>query len=105
VLEDFDELALDVPDLSAIMAAFIGRAVVDEILPRGFLDQLTPPPGSRLEAMKKQAAGHLSQPHGEERLHRCWGSGAASPRAATVQEPRQLSSAVHAPQVHQRHSF
>lgn len=75
VLEDFDELLLDVPDATAIMALFIGRAVTDEILPPNFIERVTPPPDSNLEALKKACVGHLKQPHGAERLLRCWGSG------------------------------
>jgi programmed cell death protein 4 len=75
LLEDFDELVLDVPEAVQLMALFVSRAVVDEVLPPSFVTRITPPPGSHLEKMKVLCAGHLHDTHSSERLLRCWGSG------------------------------
>ena len=77
LLEDFDELVLDVPEAVPLMALFVSRAIVDEILPPSFVARITPPAGSHLEKMKSLCAGHLRDgTHSAERLLRCWGSGA-----------------------------
>ena len=84
MLEDFDDLLLDVPAAADLLALFIGRAVIDEILPPSFVQRLTPPAGSPLAALKTKCSKLLEAPHGEERLSRCWGSGAAPRRCIYV---------------------
>ena len=95
VLEDFNELVLDVPDAADVMALFIGRAIVDEILPPAFLERLTPPPGSELERCKRAALAHMRALHSAERLLRCWGSGAPTCFNSLFASPPSLSAARH----------
>jgi hypothetical protein len=75
LLEDFEELVLDVPEAVPLMALFVSRAIVDEVLPPSFVTRIIPPPGSHLERMKDLCTGHLQDMHSSERLLRCWGSG------------------------------
>uniref|UniRef100_A0A6T6W0K3 MI domain-containing protein n=1 Tax=Bicosoecida sp. CB-2014 TaxID=1486930 RepID=A0A6T6W0K3_9STRA len=69
-----DDLKLDIPDAHNYIAAFLARAVADEVLPPAFLsDKLVEDLGGPIiEAAKLR----LSMKHGMARLEHVWGPGA-----------------------------
>ncbi|KAG2437004.1 hypothetical protein HYH02_011436 [Chlamydomonas schloesseri] len=73
-----DDLVLDVPDAVHLLGLFLGRAVVDELLPPAFLTQVL----SSLDAeglgvgVVRNAGIMLGARHGTERLVNCWHGGA-----------------------------
>ncbi|KAJ3681171.1 hypothetical protein LUZ60_015660 [Juncus effusus] len=76
LLEAIDDLALDIPDASDVLAVFISRAVVDEILPPAFIARMKEnlPEGSRgIEVLQIAEKSYLSAPHHAELLERRWG--------------------------------
>lgn len=76
LLQAVDDLAVDIPDAVDVLALFIARAVVDDILPPAFLNKAK---GSLTEASKGMqvlqiaAKSYLSAPHHAELLERRWG--------------------------------
>jgi programmed cell death protein 4 len=84
-----DDLALDHPDAGHQLTLFLGRAVVDEVLPPRFLAGVVPSlPGGGLGVGVVRGAGSLlSARHAAERFATCWagggGRGAAALAAAT----------------------
>lgn len=76
-LELADDLELDIPNARPILATFLARAVVDEILPPSFLmDPLVMRLGGDIV---DQAKKKLSINHGTARLERGWGPGDGRP--------------------------
>ncbi|KAF3796600.1 Programmed cell death protein 4 [Nymphaea thermarum] len=76
LLESADDLALDIPGAVDILALFVSRAVVDDILPPVFLSHAKSslPEGSKgAEAVLAAEKLHLSTPHHAELLERRWG--------------------------------
>ncbi|GFR42909.1 hypothetical protein Agub_g3905 [Astrephomene gubernaculifera] len=73
-----DDLVLDVPDAVHLLSLFLGRAVVDELLPPAFLTQvLSSLPAEGLGVSVVRSAGLLlGARHGTERLVNCWHGGA-----------------------------
>lgn len=73
LLESIDDLRLDTPNVDGILATFLARAVVDEILPPKFLmDTLVIQiGGSVVDNAKKKLSIH----HGSARLEKGWGPG------------------------------
>ncbi|GLC39813.1 hypothetical protein PLESTM_000944900 [Pleodorina starrii] len=73
-----DDLVLDVPDAVHLLSLFLGRAIVDELLPPAFLTQVLP----SLDAeglgvgVVRSAGITLGARHGIERLVNCWHGGA-----------------------------
>lgn len=77
VLEYADDLELDIPNARTIIATFLARAVVDEILPPSFLmDPLVIRIGGEIVDMAKKK---LSINHGTARLEKGWGPGDGRP--------------------------
>lgn len=76
LLQAVDDLAVDIPDAVDVLALFIARAVVDDILPPAFLNKAK---GSLTESSKGMqvlqivAKSYLSAPHHAELLERRWG--------------------------------
>mmetsp|Transcript_37781 Transcript_37781/g.95570 ORF Transcript_37781/g.95570 Transcript_37781/m.95570 type:complete len:712 (-) Transcript_37781:372-2507(-) len=75
LVDSIGDLVLDVPDAPDLLAMFIARAVVDDVLPPAFALRV---PGSpeAAAALKQKLEGHLGARHGAEKVLRCWGSGA-----------------------------
>lgn len=69
-----DDLELDNPDAHKMLAQFLGRAVVDEILPPSFLsDPVVEDLGGEIV---RDAKVLLSMRHGSARLEKVWGAAA-----------------------------
>eukprot|EP00262_Sarcandra_glabra_P015736 TRINITY_DN4918_c0_g1_i1.p1 TRINITY_DN4918_c0_g1~~TRINITY_DN4918_c0_g1_i1.p1 ORF type:complete len:717 (+),score=179.55 TRINITY_DN4918_c0_g1_i1:274-2424(+) len=76
LLEAADDLALDILDAVDILALFIARAVVDDILPPAFLTKAkkTLPESSKGHQVVQTAEkSYLSAPHHAELVERRWG--------------------------------
>ncbi|KAJ8752055.1 hypothetical protein K2173_001082 [Erythroxylum novogranatense] len=76
LLESADDLAVDILDAVDILALFIARAVVDEILPPAFLTRAkkTIPQSSKgFEVLQTAEKSYLSAPHHAELVERKWG--------------------------------
>mmetsp|Transcript_15784 Transcript_15784/g.60087 ORF Transcript_15784/g.60087 Transcript_15784/m.60087 type:complete len:487 (-) Transcript_15784:145-1605(-) len=72
-----DELALDVPNAKALVATFLARAVVDEVIPPSFLmNGYTMGLGGDVIA---EAKSMLNREHASARLDRIWGPGDGRP--------------------------
>ncbi|MEW5305770.1 MAG: hypothetical protein WDW36_008288 [Sanguina aurantia] len=80
VLASADDLLLDIPDAAHLLALFLGRAIVDELLPPAFLAAALP--SLRADglgvAVIRTTAALLHAPHGSQRLSNCWHGGALS---------------------------
>lgn len=75
LLMSADDLVVDIPDAVDVLALFIARAVVDDILPPSFLTKtLTSLPGDSkgLEVIKRAEKGYLSAPLHAETIERRW---------------------------------
>jgi hypothetical protein len=84
-----DDLELDIPDAAHLLTLFLGRAVVDEVLPPKFLAEVVPSlPSGGLGLGVVQAAGAmLSARHSAERFSTCWharGGGEAEALSAAM---------------------
>lgn len=76
LLESADDLAVDILDAVDILALFIARAVVDDILPPAFLSKAkkTLSEASKgLEVIQIAEKSYLSAPHHAELVERRWG--------------------------------
>jgi len=75
-----DDLVLDCPDVVHLLALFLGRAIVDEVLPPAFLTQVLKSLRSQSlgVAIVRTCGGLLSARHGAERLSNAWHGGALS---------------------------
>ncbi|WIA38524.1 hypothetical protein OEZ86_001845 [Tetradesmus obliquus] len=80
LLSAADDLVLDIPEAVHLLSLFLGRAVVDEVLPPAFLASCLPSlPDGGLGITVVQATGAmLSQRHAAERLQTCWHGGGLS---------------------------
>lgn len=79
LFEILDDLQIDAPGAGDMLAAFIARAVVDEILPPSFLlDPLVASMGGEVVTAAKRM---LSRDHQYSRLERVWGPGDGRPVA------------------------
>ncbi|KAK9864764.1 hypothetical protein WJX84_007393 [Apatococcus fuscideae] len=81
-----DDLSLDVPDAPELLAMFVSRAIVDDILPPAFLTQQASSAGrnsSNVGQMLSRCQGLLKDRHATERLLRCWGGHAGLDLKAT----------------------
>jgi programmed cell death protein 4 len=75
LFEVIDDLKVDVPNASRLLSQFVARAVVDEILPPVFL---TDPTVIKLGGQAiQEAVTLLSVKHGQARVEKVWGPGAA----------------------------
>lgn len=77
LLDSLDDLTTDVPDAKTMVANFLARAVVDEVLPPAFLsEQNNKRPG---DIVIEKAISLLSREHCTARLERVWGPGDGRP--------------------------
>lgn len=88
LLDSLDDLRTDVPDANTMVASFLARAVVDEVLPPAFLsDQNNSRPG---DPVIEKAVSLLSREHCNARLEKVWGPGDGRPVTELKQEMDQL---------------
>jgi len=88
LLDSMDDLRTDVPDANTMVASFLARAVVDEVLPPAFLsDQNNSRPG---DPVVEKSVSLLSREHCNARLEKVWGPGDGRPVAELKQEMDQL---------------
>ncbi|GAB4851036.1 Peptide chain release factor 1, mitochondrial [Ancistrocladus abbreviatus] len=76
LLESVDDLSVDIPDAFNVLALFIARAVVDDILPPAFIKkvQKTLPESSQgIKVIQIAEKSYLSAPHHAELVERKWG--------------------------------
>ncbi|KAJ7956119.1 programmed cell death protein 4-like [Quillaja saponaria] len=76
LLESADDLAVDILDAVDILALFLARAVVDDILPPAFLTRAKkalPESSKGLQAIQTAEKSYLSAPHHAELVERKWG--------------------------------
>ncbi|KAL2636328.1 hypothetical protein R1flu_007807 [Riccia fluitans] len=76
LLESVDDLSLDIPDATDVLALFLARAVVDDILPPAFLSKSAKvlPEGSEgLVVIQKAEKSYLLAPHHAEVIEKKWG--------------------------------
>lgn len=76
LVESADDLIVDIPDAVDILALFIARAVVDDILPPAFLTKKIaslPMDSKGIEVLKRAEKGYLSAPLHAEIVERRWG--------------------------------
>eukprot|EP00250_Pteridium_aquilinum_P005828 c15859_g2_i2 orf=212-2080(+) len=88
LVESADDLAIDIPDAVDVLALFVARAVVDDILPPAFLKKIvqTLPEGAKgHEVIKKAEKSYLLPPLHAEIVERRWGGCTHS----TVEEVRK----------------
>mmetsp|Transcript_99022 Transcript_99022/g.285740 ORF Transcript_99022/g.285740 Transcript_99022/m.285740 type:complete len:438 (-) Transcript_99022:161-1474(-) len=77
LLDSLDDLTTDVPDARTMIANFLARAVVDEVLPPAYLsEQNNQRPG---EIVIEKAISLLTREHSTARLERVWGPGDGRP--------------------------
>ncbi|KAI5072643.1 hypothetical protein GOP47_0012749 [Adiantum capillus-veneris] len=93
LVESADDLAIDIPDAVDILALFVARAVVDDILPPAFLKKIvqTLPEGALgHEVIKKAEKSYLRPALHAEIVERRWGGCTHS----TVEEVRKKITAL-----------
>ncbi|XP_059645146.1 MA3 DOMAIN-CONTAINING TRANSLATION REGULATORY FACTOR 1-like isoform X2 [Cornus florida] len=76
LLESADDLAVDILDAVDIIALFIARAVVDDILPPAFINRAKkalPESSKGYQAIQTAEKSYLSAPHHAELVERRWG--------------------------------
>ncbi|XP_062225953.1 MA3 DOMAIN-CONTAINING TRANSLATION REGULATORY FACTOR 4-like [Phragmites australis] len=76
LLESSEDLTVDIPDAVDVLAVFVARAVVDEILPPVFLTRaraLLPESSKGIDVLQVAAKSYLSAPHHAELVERKWG--------------------------------
>uniref|UniRef100_A0A0C9RVH6 TSA: Wollemia nobilis Ref_Wollemi_Transcript_10948_2779 transcribed RNA sequence n=1 Tax=Wollemia nobilis TaxID=56998 RepID=A0A0C9RVH6_9CONI len=76
LLDSADDLALDIPDAVDILALFVARAIVDDILPPAFLTKTLkslPEDSKGVEVIQKADKSYLSAPLHAEIIERRWG--------------------------------
>ncbi|KAL4858246.1 Programmed cell death protein 4 [Chlorella vulgaris] len=80
LLAGADDLSLDIPDAAHLLELFLGRAIVDEVLPPRFLAESVPhlEPDSMGIAVVQQTGTMLSAKHAAERFDACWHGGLAT---------------------------
>ncbi|RWR84390.1 Initiation factor eIF-4 gamma [Cinnamomum micranthum f. kanehirae] len=76
LVEAADDLVVDIPDTVDVLALFVARAVVDDILPPAFLTKQMvslPKDSKGMEVIKRAEKGYLSAPLHAEIIERRWG--------------------------------
>ncbi|XP_050367024.1 MA3 DOMAIN-CONTAINING TRANSLATION REGULATORY FACTOR 2 [Argentina anserina] len=76
LVESADDLIVDIPDTVDVLALFIARAVVDDILPPAFLKKqmnYIPKDSKGVEVLKRAEKGYLAAPLHAEIIERRWG--------------------------------
>jgi programmed cell death protein 4 len=88
LLDSMEDLSTDVPEAIIMVANFLARAVVDEVLPPAYLsEQNNSRPG---DAVIEKAVSLLSREHCTARLERIWGPGDGRPVAELKVEMDQI---------------
>lgn len=75
LVESADDLIVDIPDAIDVLALFIARAVVDDILPPAFLKKemdALPSGAKGIDVIKRAEKGYLSAPLHAEIIERRW---------------------------------
>ncbi|KAH0690271.1 hypothetical protein KY290_018511 [Solanum tuberosum] len=76
LVESADDLAVDIPDTVDILALFVARAVVDDILPPAFIarvGKMVPESSKGFQVLQTAEKRYLSAPHHAELVERRWG--------------------------------
>ncbi|KAG0492812.1 hypothetical protein HPP92_006210 [Vanilla planifolia] len=76
LLESSEDLAVDILDAVDVLALFIARAVVDDIIPPAFLGRakkLLPVDSKGVQVLETAEKSYLSAPHHAELVERKWG--------------------------------
>ncbi|CAJ1975001.1 unnamed protein product [Sphenostylis stenocarpa] len=76
LIESADDLALDVPDAVDMLALFLTRAVIDELIPRAFLakaEKALPESSKGIQAIQTAVKLYLSAPHHADLVEMRWG--------------------------------
>ncbi|KAL6652505.1 hypothetical protein ACP70R_011430 [Stipagrostis hirtigluma subsp. patula] len=76
LLESTEDLTVDIPDAVDVLAVFVARAIVDEILPPVFITRaraLLPESSKGIEVLQVAEKSYLSAPHHAELVERKWG--------------------------------
>ncbi|KAH6770531.1 MA3 domain-containing protein [Perilla frutescens var. hirtella] len=76
LLESADDLALDILDAVDVIALFIARAVVDDVLPPAFITRarkMLPETSKGFQVLQTAEKSYLSAPHHAELVERRWG--------------------------------
>ncbi|KAG8388513.1 hypothetical protein BUALT_Bualt02G0133400 [Buddleja alternifolia] len=76
LLESADDLAVDILDAVDVLALFVARAVVDDILPPIFITRarkMLPEASKGFEVLQTAEKSYLSAPHHAELVERRWG--------------------------------
>ncbi|GMH21516.1 hypothetical protein Nepgr_023358 [Nepenthes gracilis] len=76
LIESVDDLSVDIPDAVNVLALFIARAVVDDILPPAFIKKIQktlPESSEGLRVVQIAEKSYLSAPHHAELIERRWG--------------------------------
>ncbi|KAL7153579.1 hypothetical protein ABFS83_04G178900 [Erythranthe nasuta] len=76
LLEAADDLVLDILDAVDVLALFIARAVVDDIIPPAFIPRVRkmfPEASKGFEVLQTAEKSYLSAPHHAELVERRWG--------------------------------
>ncbi|KAI5665018.1 hypothetical protein M9H77_24341 [Catharanthus roseus] len=76
LLESADDLAVDILDAVDILALFVARAVVDDILPPAFITRarkMLPDSSKGFQVLQTAEKSYLTAPHHAELVERRWG--------------------------------
>lgn len=76
LVQSADDLIVDIPDAVDVLALFIARAIVDDILPPSFLTKTMAylsKESKGVDVIKRAEKGFLSAPLHAEVIERCWG--------------------------------
>ncbi|KAG6408507.1 hypothetical protein SASPL_131520 [Salvia splendens] len=76
LVQSADDLVVDIPDAVDVLAMFIARAIVDDILPPSFLTKTMAylsKDSKAVGVIKRAEKGYLSAPLHAEIIERCWG--------------------------------
>ncbi|CAN6814225.1 unnamed protein product [Brassica oleracea] len=93
LLRSVDDLAVDIPDAVNVLALFIARAIVDEILPPVFLARSKknlPESSKGFQVIVTAEKSYLSAPHHAELVERKWGGSTHT----TVEETKKKISEI-----------
>jgi hypothetical protein len=89
-LDSIDDLILDIPDGVEILAKFLARAIIDEILPPSFLKNAIITENSRGKEVIQLATGMVTEKHKLDRLAHIWGPGDLNSVKRLKEETDQL---------------
>ena len=87
LVESADDLVVDIPDAIDVLALFVARAVVDDILPPAFLTKQSdclPKQSKGIQVLRRAEKGYLAAPLHAEIIERRWGGS----RNKTVEDVR-----------------